>query len=275
MTDKIDYSGPVEVAEGIYWIGFADDNAGLHCNPYLIVDGDEALLIDGGSRDDFSTVMMKILQTGIDPNQIQRLIYQHYDPDLCGSIPHFENLIKNPDLKIISHRENNIFIKYYSSKKPKVCIENLEMVYEFKSGRKLRFYRTPYSHSTGSFMTYDEQTGTLFSSDIFGSYDHIWSLFLELKSRCNQCHLVDNCYHDGHPCALKGIVNFHKRIMTSTKAMHYALDIIEKIGPKIVAPQHGSIVAGEEWIAMVIKHLREVERVGIDWYLEEEMNGQS
>ena len=24
---------PVEISEGIYWVGYTDDNAGLHCNP--------------------------------------------------------------------------------------------------------------------------------------------------------------------------------------------------------------------------------------------------
>jgi len=40
--------------------------------------------------------------------------YQHYDPDLCGSIPNFEGIIKRKDLKIISASENLIFIRHYS-----------------------------------------------------------------------------------------------------------------------------------------------------------------
>ena len=32
---------PVEISEGIYWVGYTDDNAGLHCNPYLIIENDE------------------------------------------------------------------------------------------------------------------------------------------------------------------------------------------------------------------------------------------
>jgi flavorubredoxin len=80
--DAIDIERSVEIAEGVYWVGYYDEQAGLHCNPYLIVDNDEAVVIDGGSRPDFATVMMKILQTGIAPNQISGLLYQHYDPDL-------------------------------------------------------------------------------------------------------------------------------------------------------------------------------------------------
>jgi hypothetical protein len=48
--DDIDLESSVEIAEGVYWIGFYDEQAGLHCNPYLIVDNDEAMVIDGGSR---------------------------------------------------------------------------------------------------------------------------------------------------------------------------------------------------------------------------------
>lgn len=50
-NEDLDYLQPIQIADGIYWIGFYDDNAGLHCNPYLIVEGDEAVIIDGGSRD--------------------------------------------------------------------------------------------------------------------------------------------------------------------------------------------------------------------------------
>ena len=46
----------VEIAKGIYWVGGDEHNGGLHCNPYLIVDEDEAVLIDPGSVLDFEYV---------------------------------------------------------------------------------------------------------------------------------------------------------------------------------------------------------------------------
>ncbi len=134
---------PVDIAEGVYWVGYSDENRGLHCNPYLIIEGDEAALIDGGNRDDFSTVMLKILRTGIEPSQITRLIYQHYDPDLCGSLPQLEAIINNDALRIISHSENNVFIHYYSAKTEKLDFRELGNHYEFSTGRRLEFYATP------------------------------------------------------------------------------------------------------------------------------------
>ena len=42
-----EYKNPIEIAEGIYWVGFYDAQSGLHCNPYLINDNDEVVVIDG------------------------------------------------------------------------------------------------------------------------------------------------------------------------------------------------------------------------------------
>ena len=49
-SKNTDYENPIEIADGIFWVGFYDRQSGLHCNPYLIIDNDEALVIDGGSR---------------------------------------------------------------------------------------------------------------------------------------------------------------------------------------------------------------------------------
>jgi len=75
MTSDRKYDRPIQLAEGIYWVGFRDEKSNLTCNPYLIVQGDEAVLIDSGSRTDFAAVMMKVLQAGVDPQQVIGLIY--------------------------------------------------------------------------------------------------------------------------------------------------------------------------------------------------------
>jgi len=268
MNNNLDYNEYVEIAEGIYWVGFYDEKAGLHCNPYLIVDGDEAVLIDSGSRNDFSTVMLKIMRTGTDPRNIKRLIYQHYDPDLCGNIPHMEALIGREDLKILSHKENNIFINYYSAKSTKDCIENLGFEYKFKSGRKLRFIRTPYSHSSGSFVTYDTKTKVLFSSDLFGSYDTDWSLYASILDKCASCEPKEICGDTNKACPIIGVWDFHRRVMTSTKALRYALGRIAELDISMIAPQHGSVFQTPGACKTIIDRLKTFSGVGIDHFLE-------
>lgn len=260
---------PIEIADGIYWLGYTDDNVGLHCNPYLIRDGDEAVLIDGGSRDDFSHVMLKILRTGLKPAQIVRLIYHHYDPDLCGNLPQLEAIISSQNLRIISHVENNVFIHYYSAKTQKLDFRSVNSEFVFTSGRKLTFHATPFCHSPGSFMTFDEKTKTLFSSDLFGSYNANWQLYLELENRCDTCEARQTCPKTGKPCPVFGIDQFHKRIMTSDSALRRALDVIESLPFERIASQHGSILKTRQDALLIIAYLRRIEHVGIDYLIAE------
>ena len=261
---------PVEIARGIYWVGYSDFNGGLHCNPYLIVEGDEAVLIDGGSRDDFSSVMLKILRTGISPSQITRLIYQHYDPDLCGSLPQLEAIINQDGLRVISHVENNLFIHYYSPKTPKIDYRSLDSRFTFATGRTLEFYPIPFCHQPGSFVTYDRETKTLFSADMFGSFDDQWDLFLKLDPVCNLCSDLNHCRADLPRCPIHGMKEFHQRVMTSNLAAQNALEMIGKLEIERIAPQHGSILGRTEDVRTALRHLGEVKNVGIEYVLSGE-----
>ena len=53
-------SSTVKLTEGIYWIGSKQNTGGLKCNPYLLIDGDEAVLFDPGSPLDFEEVYANI-----------------------------------------------------------------------------------------------------------------------------------------------------------------------------------------------------------------------
>ena len=272
LSQNLDYDRPVKLGEGVYWVGFADSEGRLQCNPYLIIDWDEAVLIDGGSRPDFSTVMRKILQTGIEPHQISHLIYQHYDPDLCGSIPNLESVINTPTLQIVSQTENNHFITHYAPKSPLLCIDKMGGQLTLRSGRVLRFYRTPYAHSAGSFVTYDQASGVLFTSDLFGSVGafNYWRLFAEFDHACLHCkvappaHSDEPCEVTEEPCPWTGMHNFHRRVMPGNKPLHHAIQVIASIGARIVAPQHGSILHRVEDIAEAINRIKAMQDIGID-----------
>lgn len=263
------YDRPIKIAEGIFWVGFYEETSNLHCNPYLIVEGTGAVLVDGGSRPDFPAVMTKILQTGVDPQNIEALIYQHYDPDLCGSISNMIDICENPDIKILSERSNNLFINYYIEKAHHHLFRTIDMVdnaFTFQ-GRTVTFFATPYCHNEGSFVTYDNKTKILFSSDLFGSFSSKWDLFLMLTEECYTCPDYDNCPNGRDYCPLPDIVDFHRKIMPNGKALQYAMNVIKGIDVEMIAPQHGSILVGKKEIGFVTDVLASLDRVGIDAYV--------
>ena len=262
---QIEYDRPIKIADAVHWTGFFDSYADLRCNPYLIVDGDEAVVIDAGSRPDFPTVMMSILRTGISPSAIVALVFQHYDPDVCGGIPNFEDIIGRPDLKIISDRNSNRFIQHYHVKTALLSLEEVDFQFRFSSGRTLRFVETPYAHTPQGFVTMDEGSGVLFSSDLFGSSAHADGLFLELDGCCFACRMpLGACASGKQQCPLHGIVSFHRTVMPSGKALRYAMSKVMGLPFEKVAPQHGCVIerrADAEHVAHVLSSL---DGVGID-----------
>jgi len=261
-----DHDRPVRIGEGIYWVGFRDKKTNFQCNPYLIVQDDKAVLIDSGSRTDFAVVMMKILQTGIKPENIIALIYQHYDPDLCGSMPNFIDMCENPDLIVLSERNNNIFIAYYIPKDKFHLLHSIDAhSYQFRvNKRSLHFIPTPYAHNPGSFVTFDEKTGTLFSSDLFGSFSAKQDLFLELDKSCFTCEDYFNCPNHKSDCPLPDIIAFHKTVIPCNKALRRAIAIIKEMDIDMIAPQHGSIINRKNDIYHIMAKLESLEDVGID-----------
>ncbi len=264
-NEQIDY--PIQVADGIYWVGSHDQGFRLYCNPYLIVEDNRAVLIDGGSRSDFARVMMKILQVGIDPKNIVALVYQHYDPDLCGSMSNLIDLCDNPDLKILSTKDNNTFLSFYIHKDRFGLQEDIESVgHCFTLGKRtLRFIATPYAHNGGSFVTYDETTRTMFSSDLFGSfYYQNKDIFFRLDSHCYTCTSIHNCPHGKKYCPLLAVDQFHRMVMPCEKALHYAMGQIGRFDIDLVAPQHGNLLDNRKDIDLLIKRLSVIKKVGID-----------
>ncbi|MBW1783899.1 MAG: MBL fold metallo-hydrolase [Deltaproteobacteria bacterium] len=260
------YDRPVRCGDGVFWVGFRDENTNLFCNPYLIIEDEQAVLIDGGSRTDFAVVMMKILQAGIDPRQIIALIYQHYDPDLCGSMPSFIDMCGNRGLKVLSDRTNNLFISYYIHRKKSHLLHSIdEENYQFTfKNRTLTFMPTPYAHSQGSFVTYDEKTKTLFTSDLFGSYSTQWDLFLELEAACFTCNDYDNCPNRKTYCPFPDMIDFHKSVMPCEKALSYAMAKIRELDADTIAPQHGSILTKKRDIRFISETLESLKGIGID-----------
>ena len=131
-----DYSKAIEIAEGVYWIGYNVEQGWFRTNPYLIIEGDEAAIIDPGSVIDFDKVYKKL--TSVCPiKKLKYVILHHQDPDLCSSTVELE---KKTDLFLYMPIRSTLFLKYYGIKSFATPIEKDGQFLEFKTGRKLKFF---------------------------------------------------------------------------------------------------------------------------------------
>ncbi|MCK5152718.1 MAG: MBL fold metallo-hydrolase [Spirochaetales bacterium] len=239
MTKSIiDFNNAVEIAKDIWWVGhyLADDP--FQCHVYLIKNGTNSVLIDPGSRLTFYSTLEKI-ESIIPFGDIKYFICHHQDPDITGALMTIDQMVTRPDSVILSHWRTIALLKHYDLKLPLKCIE--EMGWKLDLGeKKLNFIFTPYLHFAGAFTTYDESTGTLFSSDIFGGFTEGFNLYVK-----------DDKYFES-------IKLFHEHYMPSREILRHSLNKFQKLDIKLIAPQHGSVIP-EQFIKGIITQLEDLE----------------
>lgn len=225
----MDRTKPVEIADHIYWVGAKIQESGLHCNPYLVVAGDEAALIDPGSPLDFHYVIENV-KSIVPLSAIKYVILQHQDPDLCASTPLFENAGVNGF--VCTHWRTAQLVKYYGIRSPFREVNQHSSTLEFQNGRILQFIPTPYLHFPGAITTFDPATGTLFSSDLFGAYTHHHgSLYADELVAAN-----------GKDRYMEAMKTFHEHYMPSNDVLRPVMEKLAQMDIRLIAPQHGSII---------------------------------
>ncbi len=221
MENK-NYNEAIEISPGVYWVGYYDESANFHCNPYLVVVGGEAILIDPGSNPHFPTVARKISSV-VKFSKIKYIIIHHQDPDLASNIPVFEKLINRKNLRIITTKRVSFLTSYYGFEAPYRFVEEGSLSF---NGREFKFIKTPYLHAPGAFTTYDKKNKILFSSDIFGAFSEDWDLYA----------------NENYPERME---KFHHTYMPPGEVLKNQMKKLEKMDLNLIAPQHGSVIRKE------------------------------
>ena len=238
MSDKISVS-PQEIAPGVFWVGATHQAAPLNCNPYLLVDGNEAVLIDPGSPLDFPEVL-KSVQSLVSLSQIKYIVLHHQDPDFCAATPLFEKA--GFAGRLVTHWRAAHLIKFYGVSSAFQLVNEHDWELTFGNGRKLLFIPTPYLHFPGAIATYDPYSRVLFSSDLFGAFADHCPLF------------ADEWPGQNYPEAMQ---SFHEHYMPSNAILRPVMENLAQFDIACIAPQHGSVI--RQGIAEHIGILRELE----------------
>ncbi len=243
----------VEIAPNTYWIGTREGSL-LEQNIYLRVfsDGNKTinLLIDPGSPDDLPALVRALSSKIGGLNNIDVMFLNHQDPDVAYNAGHLQKL--NPDCFVLCSEDSWRLVKSYdlNPDKYKAIEQFKDLTAEMSTGHRIRFVPSPYCHSRGAVMLYDEETGILFSGDFLGGLSSGPDLYATEDS-------------------WEGISAFHQIYMPCQTAMRNTVNNIRKLDPlpEIIAPQHGSIISG----ALVNDFLGRIDylEVGIDLFLKE------
>ena len=231
ISTQPDYSGPVEIAKDIYWVGNRNEKD-FESNAYLRVfkgNGKQFnLLIDPGPAPDFNVVAEKLEQVLGADYQLDLVYLNHQDPDVCINTLLFQRHF--PKLQVITSEDTWRLVRFYGLKEKQfIPIENFKSgKIRFKTGHKLRFIPTPYAHFRGACALFDEEEQVLFTGDLFGGLTATPDLFAEKDY-------------------WEGMKTFHEIYMPTNLALKKAMADFRQQAPtmQLIASQHGKIIRRE------------------------------
>jgi flavorubredoxin len=234
---KFDDKKAHAITRDIWWVGFIDARAACSFNPYLLIDGNEVILINPGPRADaHHKLIHKKISSIINMKSIQHIVLLHDDPVRCAGAPLFESQADS-NVRIYAPSRVADSIKYYGCKHPVIGLDGGDSII-MKSGRTINYYETPDLPCSGSGFLHDPVSGTIFSGTIFNCSSDDWNLYASSDNWDNKS--VSPAYE-----------------IKSKKAFHKALNKIERLSPERICPQKGPII--EEDIDKYIETARNLD----------------
>lgn len=223
---------PVEIKDGIYWVGAIDWNVrhfhgyttprGATYNSYLIED-EKNVLVDMVRHYKFDELLARVKEV-IDPSNIDYLVINHIEPDHSGSF--LKVLEAMPQLKIVTSTKAQKGLERYYKKELDCLLVNSGD--ELKIGKRtLKFVHTPMVHWPDNMVTYIPEEKLLLPNDAFGQ--HIAS-----------AERFDD--EIGWNIAIEEAGSYYANIVYPYGAqVNKALDIVGQLPIDMIAPSHGVI----------------------------------
>ncbi len=206
------------------------DSNVLDTNEYLIINKNQAMILDPGGTAIFPQVLTEISRY-IKTEDVRIIVASHQDPDIASSLAMWLDLC--PFVKVYCSWLWAGFISHFAMGTALNLITIPDEGMELQIGdTTASVYLVPahYCHSSGNFSCYDPKADILFSGDIGAG----------LLPNQNFPLFVKN--FEEHIAYMKA---FHQRWMSSGTALKQWVHRVRQINPSMIAPQHGSIFSGE------------------------------
>ncbi|MCY0884026.1 MAG: MBL fold metallo-hydrolase, partial [Acidianus infernus] len=222
-------------------------------NQYLLTVKDKGILMDPGGPLVFERVY-NVMQKFIKPEDVEYIFLSHEDPDIVSGITLWLNYCPNAKI-LISDLWDRFLPHVGVDIKMNVIRIPIQGMQINLNGDNLKIIPAHFLHSVGNFHLYDPITKVYFSGDLGAAVFPKGSWYI----------IVDN--FDEHK---KYMENFHKKYMANKKAIELWLKQIQGLDIRIIAPQHGAVIEGDN-VRKFIEWIKSLDKIGID-LLEEELN---
>lgn len=204
------------------------EEKGIHCNQYLIQDHNNCALLDPGGFNVMPQVLAELLRYTTLEN-LKAIILSHQDPDVLGGIVSWV-AISSAAVYLPTIWKRFMPHCGFTKEMSRFCaIPDEGMEYTLSPACKLRLIPAHFLHSEGNINVYDPIAKILFTGDLGGA----------------TIMANDNLFVENFKQYLPHIEGFHKRYMSSNKAIKAWLKHIKKLEIDMLVPHHGRIYKGK------------------------------
>jgi flavorubredoxin len=230
---------PVEVRNGIYWVGAVDwavrdfhgyeTPRGTSYNNYLILD-EEPCLVDT-VKHDFADIMIEHVREIMDPGAIKHVIINHIENDHATSIDRVMQLTPGATV-YITERGKRGLARFFDLSAWR--IKTVKTGDTLKIGKKtVLFLETPMLHWPDSMVSYVQEEKVLISQDAFGQHIASSARFDDEFVACESVAELEDA-----------VIDYYANILMPFGPLIRAkIAEVQKLGLdlEVIAPDHGII----------------------------------
>ncbi|XID75031.1 MBL fold metallo-hydrolase [Alkanindiges sp. WGS2144] len=226
---------------------------GVQANQFLIIDGQEAAVIDPGGDLTYTPLTIE-LSRYVRLENLKYVMASHQDPDIITSMPRW---LVHTNAKIVASKLWARFLPHLNSAFMSDRIKGgswLDRLIEVPDqgqtitlgNSSLKIVPAHFLHSVGNFQFYDPVAKILFSGDMGAS-------IVDTANEPVQDFLA-------HVPTMRG---FHQRYMTSSRVIRLWANMVRNMDVEMMVPQHGRPFYGKEMIHQFLDWVESLE-CGID-----------
>jgi flavorubredoxin len=229
----------LKIADGIHMLTMNVDDIlfegiweianGVTLNSY-IVQGEKTAIIDGviGWDGIPETLYRTMEEIGVEPQKIDYLIVNHMEPDHSGWISNFRK-IKDDFTVIGTDKAAKMVASFYGEDKIRVVKEGDTL--DLGKGKVLSFHPVPNVHWPDTMYTYERDTKTLFSCDMFGTFGRMGEHCFDDELTPEEAEFFE----------AEGIRYYSNVMATFTPSVRKAIEKAKTLEINTIAPGHGPV----------------------------------